>query len=370
MKNHLFSAANLLLAVLLIFASCSPNPPSDFTGDAQQVANELKPADLVKDILESGADGVDVKYELIPDSSSANSMEAGQYILRAIVSFKSFLTTAGRITGGNLIYDIPGRISNGNFSATGSCSITTKSALIVETDEGKVPVTIEVEQATIEASVAITEEGKVTSVSVATMTVTTITTTVDKDEVTTPEETVPPAPNPGGGGSGGGTVEKEQLPLNLSDVPDYTEFVIGDNTYCFNTLGIEVEDGKVVHGTLVNEYSTAISNPTPVIGFAGMENAHGFFLPLKIDDDVEDSCSISATFMDNEVPADIIASGDSYFAVVLLSDIGNLKFNNAILAIEIISNSAEYTAELELIQRPNAREKGLIFAPVIVMGSI
>ena len=361
MRKHLLAVLCALL-ILTLFLSCNPNA-SDFTGDKQQVADDLKPADLVKDILDPGAEGVDIEYELIPDSSSAGSMESGRYILRIIASFKSYMTTAGKITGGNLIYDIPGIVSGGKFSATGGCSITTKSELIVETPEGTVPVEIKVKQATIEASVAITDEGKVASISVTTMTVTTITTTVDKDEVTTPEEPEPPTPNPGGGGSGGGTVEKEQLPLSLSDTPEYTEFTIGGKTYCFNTSAIEIKDGKVADGTLVNDYCSAIKESSPVVGFAGMGNAYGFFLPLKIEDDVDDRCSISVTFMDNELSADILKSGDSYYAVILMTDIGNLKFNNEIMSIKISSSSAEYSAELELIQRPDTRTPGLLLYP-------
>lgn len=119
----------------------------------------------------------------------------------------------------------------------------------------------------------------------------------------------------------------------------------------------------VADGTLVNDYCSAIKESSPVVGFAGMGNAYGFFLPLKIEDAVDDRCSISVTFMDNAVPADILKSGESYYAVILLTDIGNLKFNNEVISIKISSSSAEYSAELELIQRPDTRTPGLLLYP-------
>lgn len=368
MKKHLPALLCTLLVLFFSF-SCSPNTGPDFTGDTQQVADQLKPADLIKDIFETGTDGVKIEYSLLPYSSLNNQYSSinGQYILQAIVSFTSYLTDAGRIIDGNLIYRIPGVVSGGKFSATGSCSVSTEKALIIETAEGNVPVTISIEQATIEASATITADGKAGSVSVTITTTTTITTTVNGDEVETPEEEIPPSSNPGGGGSGGGTtVEKEHLPLTLSSVPAYTEFTIGSNTYCFHTLDIVVEDGKITDGTLVNDYCSHIAGSSPVVGFAGMDSAYGFFLPLKIEADVDDGDNISVVFIEKEIPADILMSGDSFYAVILLTDIGNLKFNNEILAIKITTDTVEYDTELELIQRPNSRSPGLLLYPTPV----
>ena len=104
MKKHLPTLLGTLL-VLFFFFSCSPNTGPVFTGDTQQVADQLKPADLIKDIFEAGTDGVTIEYSLLPYSSLNNQYSSinGQYILQAIVSFTSYLTDAGKIIDGNLI---------------------------------------------------------------------------------------------------------------------------------------------------------------------------------------------------------------------------------------------------------------------------
>ena len=74
MKKTLLTALSIVL-MLFAFASCDNNSGNPgFGGDTQQVANQLKPADLVKDVLKSGAKGVDVVYELIPASSTTSSV--------------------------------------------------------------------------------------------------------------------------------------------------------------------------------------------------------------------------------------------------------------------------------------------------------
>ena len=73
-----------------------------------------------------------------------------------------------------------------------------------------------------------------------------------------------------------------------------------------------------------------------VIGFAGKNEVHGYFLPLEItDNSIDDQDEISAEFMGENVDADIIKSGDSYYAVVLLTNNHALKFGDTSLTITI-----------------------------------
>ena len=198
MKKTLLTALSIVL-MLFAFASCDNNSGNPgFGGDTQQVANQLKPADLVKDVLKSGAKGVDVVYELIPASSTTSSVKvAEQYTLKVTVTFTGYETAAGTITDGVIVYMIPGTVDNGRFSATGSCTITTEEELVVETEEGNVPVEINDSKATVTVTATVDADNNVDKNNVTT-TVTVsaeIETTVDGDSVKTPEETKPePAP--------------------------------------------------------------------------------------------------------------------------------------------------------------------------------
>ena len=139
MKKTLVITLSVILVFFAFTACNNDNGKPAFEGDSQQVANQLKPADLIKDVLKPGTKGVDVDYELIPDASAASGAKAladGKYTLRASVTFTEYATGAGTITGGVLVYDIPGQVSGNSFKAIGSCTITTKVELIVETTSG------------------------------------------------------------------------------------------------------------------------------------------------------------------------------------------------------------------------------------------
>ena len=192
MKKTLLIALSIVL-MLFAFASCDNNSGNPgFEGDTQQVANQLKPADLVKDVLKSGAKGVTVEYELIPAATSS-AKAAVQYTLKATVTFTDYETAAGKIISGVLVYMIPGTVDNGRFTATGSCTITTEAELVVETGEGNVPVEINDSKATVSVTATVGADNKVDQSSVtATVTVSAeIETTVDGDPVKTPAETKP-----------------------------------------------------------------------------------------------------------------------------------------------------------------------------------
>ena len=89
-------------------------------------------------------------------------------------------------------------------------------------------------------------------------------------------------------------------------------------------------------------------------------------MPLKITEStIDDTAEITAVFMGNTVDADILKSGDSYYAVILLSNNNTLKFNGAILSITIETSSGSYSTDLELVARKIGTEytEGVLFAP-------
>ena len=170
MKRILVITLSIVLMFFAFTACNNDNGKPAFEGDSQQVANQLKPADLIKDVLKPGVKGVDVDYELIPEASASSGAKAladGKYTLRATVIFTEYATGAGTITGGVLIYDIPGQVSGNSFKAIGSCTITTKAELIVETTSGEASVSITDNKASVGSlSVTISDNDEVESVSV------------------------------------------------------------------------------------------------------------------------------------------------------------------------------------------------------------
>ena len=145
------------------------------------------------------------------------------------------------------------------------------------------------------------------------------------------------------------------------------EFIIENNSYVFNTSEILVENGKIKDGVLSSLYfADETVSRDKVDGFDGKDDLHGYFMPLKITEStIDDTAEITAVFMGNTVDADILKSGDSYYAVILLSNNNTLKFNGAILSITIETSSGSYSTDLELVARKIGTEytEGVLFAP-------
>lgn len=182
MKKTIFSIIGIALMLLAITA-CRPNyvimPPipggnggSSSSDEYQEIADKVNPATLVNDVLQSGKTGIVVKCSLKEISSKISraattrtAFKDGNYNLTARVEFTDYPTAAGNITGGVLVYTIPGVVSNGTFTATGSGSVETETALVIAgttmtIDDDSMAVTI---TATTSEDVTITEASVVVS---------------------------------------------------------------------------------------------------------------------------------------------------------------------------------------------------------------
>ena len=171
MKRTMIAALSIIL-VLFAFAACSNDSGNPgYTGNTSELATEIKPADIVNDVLDPDAEGVIVTYTLAEDSTRALT-NGGSYTLTARVEFESFDVGNNTITGGVLIYEFKGTVTNGRFTATSTCSVTTESPLIIETDEGDAEMTINDEEAAVSTfSITLSDLGPVDNVT-ATITVT------------------------------------------------------------------------------------------------------------------------------------------------------------------------------------------------------
>ena len=160
MKKNVYVIIYMMIA-LFIITSCNNNAMSE-EAKRQEAVNKLDPASLVSDVLSPSAGGVTVSYSLEENQDEAVSALAaettadGDCILTATASFTAYATDAGMITGGSIVYTIPGTVTSGKFSANGSCTIETTEDLVLGTAEGNVPVTIADDKAyiTITASVS------------------------------------------------------------------------------------------------------------------------------------------------------------------------------------------------------------------------
>lgn len=141
MKKTIFSIIGIALMLLAITA-CRPNyvimPPipggnggSSSSDEYQEIADKVNPATLVNDVLQSGKTGIDVKYSISRAATTRTALEDGNYNLTARVEFTGYPTAAGNITDGVLVYTIPGTVSSGTFTANGSGSVKTETALII-----------------------------------------------------------------------------------------------------------------------------------------------------------------------------------------------------------------------------------------------
>ena len=147
MKKTLYVAMSIFL-VLFVFASCtndSGNP--GFSGNAEAVANVLKPADLVNDVLKPNTKGVDVEYRIINEATRSTAGAT----LKATVEFSGYAVPDSSyvITSGKLIYKFSGNVSDGIFTAGTAGEVTTERSLSIKTDAGNVDVAINDKSAAI-----------------------------------------------------------------------------------------------------------------------------------------------------------------------------------------------------------------------------
>ena len=199
MRRKFFIVLSIVL-MFFAFSSCSnDNGRPGFNGDSQQVAKDLDIVTLVNDVLKAGSgDDVDIDYKLIPQTTeNTKAIAAGTYTLQITVTFKAYETAAGTITGGVLVYEIPGSVNNNTFTASGrGSSITTTEDLVVETEDGDATVTIKDEKPAItNVKVTIAADDSITSVTASVTVSSDVSATVDGEDVAV-EDTTKPTPTP------------------------------------------------------------------------------------------------------------------------------------------------------------------------------
>ena len=151
--------AVLGIALLLIsFTACNPssnngpivlpgggNTPPSQGQTAQDIADALVIPTFVKDILkETPATGVDIKYTLVPKTTtisitSANgtddpesSLIDGEYTLTATVGFTpSYSSTEVEISEGKITYKVDGTVSSNTFTANNATGTVETTDLVV-----------------------------------------------------------------------------------------------------------------------------------------------------------------------------------------------------------------------------------------------
>ena len=192
MRRKFFIVLSIVL-MFFAFSSCSnDNGRPGFNGDSQQVAKDLDIVTLVNDVLKAGSgDDVDIDYKLIPQTTeNTKAIAAGTYTLQITVTFKAYETAAGTITGGVLVYEIPGSVNNNTFTASGrGSSITTTEDLVVETEDGDATVTIKDEKPAItNVKVTIAADDSITSVTASVTVSSDVSATVDGEDVTIPSK--------------------------------------------------------------------------------------------------------------------------------------------------------------------------------------
>ena len=152
--------------------------------------------------------------------------------------------------------------------------------------------------------------------------------------------------------------------LELEGAEAEVEFTIAGRSWItFNTSQIGITDGVVTRGNLSSTYTEY-----GIEGFAGAdEETKGYFLPLEIlTEGIDDTADIKAVFMGHEVKADIIQSGESYYAVINMTDDGTLIFDGECMVITITADGTKYGTELVFKQRRSSEGSGLVLNPVIV----
>ena len=152
--------------------------------------------------------------------------------------------------------------------------------------------------------------------------------------------------------------------LELKGAEAEVEFTIAGRSWItFNTSQIGITDGVVTRGNLSSTYTEY-----GIEGFAGAdEETKGYFLPLEIlTEGIDDTADIKAVFMGHEVRADIIQSGESYYAVINMTDDRTLIFDGECMAITITAGGTKYGTELVFKQRRSSKGSGLVLNPVIV----
>lgn len=132
----------MIAIVLMSLAACQPRyiiypiPGTDTdvsTGpSAQEIAENIDPLTLVNEVLtKATADQVEIDNSLAGPDTTMRAIGNGSYTFTATVTFKAYPTAAGTITGGVLVYTIPGTVESNKFSAYGNGTVTTSEPLII-----------------------------------------------------------------------------------------------------------------------------------------------------------------------------------------------------------------------------------------------
>lgn len=156
--------------------------------------------------------------------------------------------------------------------------------------------------------------------------------------------------------------------LSLGGTAADTLFAVdGISGYEFNTSEIVVEGNKINSGNLSSVYVSSGVN-----GFAGLsEPVKGYFLPLEIlSEGIDDRFDVRASFNGNEVPADILKSGDTWYVIVNIADNPTTDIDGCVLDIDIYWKDASVSTQLSIVERlysgSQIVQQGLLLNPVIV----
>lgn len=144
----------VFIAVLVIFFSCSGEGNSPSSDIEEGFVAQIRPEELLETVLDEPA-GVHVVYSLDPIATVAAARNASAYMLKATVTFDSYSSNGVSIESGELVYEIPGTVADGKFTADGSCTVDTVTRLSVTTESGSAKIEISTPNASVSLSAAI-----------------------------------------------------------------------------------------------------------------------------------------------------------------------------------------------------------------------
>lgn len=146
----------LLGIVLMLFVSCSGagTPPALSESDAALVS-QIDPEKLIDDALNGKISGAVVEYEMVSGRAVKSEEAAASAVLRVTVTLDGCIVNGVTITRGSFLMDIPGTVTDGKFTAEGSCSVETAEKLAVESESGKAEMTITTDSAHVAVSASV-----------------------------------------------------------------------------------------------------------------------------------------------------------------------------------------------------------------------
>ena len=142
----------LLCMAVMLFASCSGegNPPLD-----EEFIAQIDPEGLLETAIQAPS-GVHVTYSLEPVSAGAVAKSTSEdCILKAIVTFDSYPFNGVSIESGVLVYEIPGTVADGKFTANGGCTVNTETKLSVKMENGSADFEISARSSSVTLSAAV-----------------------------------------------------------------------------------------------------------------------------------------------------------------------------------------------------------------------